>query len=1281
MSALKPIRPTPRPPSPGARGLGLGARALPAFMLALGFSAAAPSADAQSDLAPPLPDALLLVDTSGSMEYKVGGDVFPACYPDGSLTSERSRWVDLVEVLTGTIKNYRCETIDRTAATFRDGEYGFSGPLSNVIPPYDYLYTNPYHRPLSGNCAVGPGTLPTNVWQFPDTALKSHVYSSPASACTTDFTQATDGILDAFQYQIRFGLMTFDPLIDAGKGYIGNSWNHATGIAGTWSYTYGSTSKGRPVNCTTDQDFEVGARNAAAPPWEGRMVPFGDPSAGSSEYLTKRAQIKKILLATRPYGPTPIAGLLKDASDFLTLDDTKDPLNTANDFGPYHDPYVTDSVVPGGCRKRFVVLLSDGQPNMDLRPDCSDGASEPFCPFKKPETIALGLRSADRPIETRVIGFALSKFTVKGRGEVTCNNLADTDFDPKQPSGLCNSSDADNLTNTALQACCALNRIAVAGGSGANPRALFADNREDLRQKLSQILNEMSPVTTRSPPAIGGAAGGSGGFRFFPSVEPTTGGMWAGALRRQRFECKSGVASAITPDANAQDDFEMNVNLHPQDRTFVSIRAGSGSDPVDSSRTIRPFYKKSPVDDGAGEYIGRRYVGKQDAFVSSTSAAMINVDDTTCTSPSLTADLCRDRYLKWLVGLNNGTDASRCTSDRSLCYLFGDILHSTPRVVGPPSDFVRDESYERFANNTLYRYRPMTLYTSTNDGFLHAFKVAPTDPADTDKVVGPGSANNELWAFIPPAILPHLRKQYPGAHQTLLDGVPIVKDVIATPIPSTGSLDDVRFQRTQSDAQKSNGEWRTVLLQSFGTQSAAGGGYFALDVTEPKLDSNVSNERLGPRFLWQLTTDASGNHRIFGRGTDPAIGTLFFDPTDGDKPIQIAVAVLPGGGGDPGALDGSGNGCPSTDRTFSGLIESDFTPRPRVRCYGTTEADQAARSLTVVRLDTGEIIRTFRQAKSEIADSNLQKLVNVAELDSPITGRPAVFPSETGAVADRAYVGDQDGRLWKVDLSAAKPSKWTMKLFFDAFPQKSSKDSTLLSKADDGQPITLPPVISVDDKGDITVNIATGDQETVGAASTIKNYVWSLTEKTDTSRQTSITHVNWFMPMLNGERVMGPMSLFNGQLFFTSIAPLTAADVSAHACALPSGKVWGMDYIRPYDKDQLAQGGIARMPVKGVLKRFGTAEEITGSPSAAMFGVAVAQLPSCATNGQSAQNDFLGYKQETTISSVQPGQFQLVMSFRDGTTPTVGTKVNVQTVDLQPPPSASRVDSWAAILE
>src|SRR5262249_47933097 len=103
-------------------------------------------------------------------------------------------------------------------------------------------------------------------------------------------------------------------------------------------------------------------------PWEGRMVAFGDPSPASLEYRDKNNQIQKVLLATRPFGTTPIAGMFEDARDFLTKDPSTDPLAPTRSFGPAGTP--GDPYVKGDCRQQVIVLISDGQPNTDLRPFC-----------------------------------------------------------------------------------------------------------------------------------------------------------------------------------------------------------------------------------------------------------------------------------------------------------------------------------------------------------------------------------------------------------------------------------------------------------------------------------------------------------------------------------------------------------------------------------------------------------------------------------------------------------------------------------------------------------------------------------------------------------------------------------------------------------------------------------------------------------------------------------------------------------------------------------------------
>ncbi len=111
------------PSSPPAETRRAGFRRLCAAAIALcGSVGLAGQARAQvdADVNPQMPNVLLLVDTSGSMEYKTSSNAFPACkydatgvIPSGPATSEKSRWIDLVEVLTGSITNYDCQTLDR----------------------------------------------------------------------------------------------------------------------------------------------------------------------------------------------------------------------------------------------------------------------------------------------------------------------------------------------------------------------------------------------------------------------------------------------------------------------------------------------------------------------------------------------------------------------------------------------------------------------------------------------------------------------------------------------------------------------------------------------------------------------------------------------------------------------------------------------------------------------------------------------------------------------------------------------------------------------------------------------------------------------------------------------------------------------------------------------------------------------------------------------------------------------------------------------------------------
>jgi Tfp pilus assembly protein, tip-associated adhesin PilY1 len=100
----------------------------------------------------------------------------------------------------------------------------------------------------------------------------------------------------------------------------------------------------------------------------------------------------------------------------------------------------------------------------------------------------------------------------------------------------------------------------------------------------------------------------------------------------------------------------------------------------------------------------------------------------------------------------------------------GDIVHSTPSIVGRPADGYDaqygDDSYSEFREK--YRNRRNMVYVGANDGMLHAFNAgfyvknedgthqySTTSPAgESVRAHGLGA---EMWAYVPYNLLPHLQ--------------------------------------------------------------------------------------------------------------------------------------------------------------------------------------------------------------------------------------------------------------------------------------------------------------------------------------------------------------------------------------------------------------------------------------------------------------------------------------------------------------------------------------------
>jgi type IV pilus assembly protein PilY1 len=185
----------------------------------------------------------------------------------------------------------------------------------------------------------------------------------------------------------------------------------------------------------------------------------------------------------------------------------------------------------------------------------------------------------------------------------------------------------------------------------------------------------------------------------------------------------------------------------------------------------------------------------------------------------------------------------------------GDIFHSVPIVVGPALPTYVDRTFDPASPTQLLTLaaapdtyaafrtgaagtRKRLVLVGANDGMLHAFNGGTYNGGTGLYDRGDGA---ELWAFIPPQMLPRL--QYLAVnqgHRYYVDGSPKVADV---------------WLDANNDGIKAadGSEWRTVLVGGF---RQGGEGLYALDITDTQ----------NPAFMWTfLTTGFSWSEPAFAK--------------------------------------------------------------------------------------------------------------------------------------------------------------------------------------------------------------------------------------------------------------------------------------------------------------------------------------------------------------------------------------------------------------------------------
>ncbi len=167
----------------------------------------------------------------------------------------------------------------------------------------------------------------------------------------------------------------------------------------------------------------------------------------------------------------------------------------------------------------------------------------------------------------------------------------------------------------------------------------------------------------------------------------------------------------------------------------------------------------------------------------------------------------------------------------------GDIVNSSPLLIGIPNMAYADTYYNTFKNNNSTRN--LVAYFLSNEGMLHAVRLATFNSGlDPARYVGDSTAK-ELWAFVPSAVLSRIKETTDVDHEYTADGLLRAIDI------------------------KSGSSYKTILVGGLRTGGAA---LFAMDVTTPS----------SPKLLWEIN-DATHPTEFLNIGetlSSPALGKL-----------------------------------------------------------------------------------------------------------------------------------------------------------------------------------------------------------------------------------------------------------------------------------------------------------------------------------------------------------------------------------------------------------------------
>jgi hypothetical protein len=440
------------------------------------------------------------------------------------------------------------------------------------------------------------------------------------------------------------------------------------------------------------------------------------------------------------------------------------------------------------------------------------------------------------------------------------------------------------------------------------------------------------------------------------------------------------------------------------------------------------------------------------------------------------------------------------------------------------------------------------LYTSSNDGFLHAFKVPFLD-ADEDgweDYSADALGGWELWAYIPRHVLDRESEYHDDVHGALnlmLDGESYLNDgpINLADVWMDGVANNLDGDCTSAAADgrvDADGcEYHRVLVASMGMGSRY---HYALDVTHPH----------EPRFLWEWIGDRDGWRKGLGTGT-PVVTSVYHAESRSDVPVVLWTS---------GTVDADDN-IPERPRwpVPSQRQGNVFGVGARWYMFDLLDPSNSAFSQVGYQVDNSlsPFTRGTRDPKYPITDPA-----------GGLFGTPAAVDYDEDGNVDALYMGSRHGYLYKVLLRDGDYSASQLESIEEGdgstcvfHAPAEIRDSRVAGN--DDLAVYYRPSVSRDSQGRVRVSWGTGWPGNV-AEPYANGYFYSVIDGESVGDEWSCQEASVsscgpaFDPLQldPGEKLVGQVLTYGGLVMYTTYVADNAD--SGPACGVGHTRVYAM---------------------------------------------------------------------------------------------------------------------------